>query len=67
MAKLKHVNDYITDLIMGGAKFLVFAHHRPVLDGIQQQLDHVGVDYFRIDGSTPPKLRHEVLHMHQPQ
>ncbi len=57
-AKLKASCQYITDLVSSGvSKFLVFAHHQTVLDGLEQCLKTLKVKYFRIDGSTPVATR----------
>ena len=50
--KLPDVNEYIKAMAEGGAKFLVFAHHKDVLNGIAQALDENDFAYIRIDGST---------------
>ncbi|MBN3295212.1 SMAL1 protein, partial [Amia calva] len=52
-AKLRAIMEYIMDLLESGReKFLVFAHHRLVLDNISKELGQKGVGYIRIDGST---------------
>lgn len=56
-AKLESVKDYITDLIQTDCKFLVFAHHKHVMDGIEEAVKKTDVDYFRLDGSTPAAQR----------
>ena len=38
-------------------KFLIFAHHRVMLNGIQQTLWDKKVKFIRIDGDTPPSDR----------
>jgi SWI/SNF-related matrix-associated actin-dependent regulator 1 of chromatin subfamily A len=58
MAKLPAVEAYIEDLLEAGVKFLVFAHHLAVLDGIEAKLKRLRVDYFRLDGATPMQKRH---------
>jgi SWI/SNF-related matrix-associated actin-dependent regulator 1 of chromatin subfamily A len=57
LAKIEPVQAYITDLIEGGAKFLIFAHHGAVLDAIETAVQKCKVDYFRLDGKTPMKQR----------
>ncbi|XP_051937415.1 SWI/SNF-related matrix-associated actin-dependent regulator of chromatin subfamily A-like protein 1 [Hippocampus zosterae] len=53
-AKLQAVVEYITDMLeCGREKFLVFAHHKLVLDHITNELVKKDVSYIRIDGSTP--------------
>lgn len=48
----RHVSDILADEITGG-KVLVFAHHRNVLNALEEGvLKAGGVEYIRIDGST---------------
>ncbi|KAK1902864.1 SWI/SNF-related matrix-associated actin-dependent regulator of chromatin subfamily A-like [Dissostichus eleginoides] len=52
-AKLQAIMEYITDMLeCGREKFLVFAHHRLVLDHISSELGKKNVSFIRIDGST---------------
>lgn len=54
IAKLKAVSSYVKELIeLDWCKFIIFGHHREVLDGIEKTLKSVGVGYMRIDGQTP--------------
>uniref|UniRef100_A0A6Q2Z2M5 SWI/SNF-related matrix-associated actin-dependent regulator of chromatin subfamily A-like protein 1 n=1 Tax=Esox lucius TaxID=8010 RepID=A0A6Q2Z2M5_ESOLU len=61
-AKIKAIIEYIHDMLeCGRRKFLVFAHHRLVLDSITQELrEKVGVCSIRIDGSTPSSDRQQL-------
>uniref|UniRef100_A0A8C6Q961 SWI/SNF-related matrix-associated actin-dependent regulator of chromatin subfamily A-like protein 1 n=1 Tax=Nothobranchius furzeri TaxID=105023 RepID=A0A8C6Q961_NOTFU len=53
--------DYITDMLeCGRQKFLVFAHHKLVLDHIVAELVKKDVGFIRIDGSTPSAERHQL-------
>ncbi|XP_077392497.1 SWI/SNF-related matrix-associated actin-dependent regulator of chromatin subfamily A-like protein 1 [Festucalex cinctus] len=53
-AKLQAITEYITDMLeCGREKFLVFAHHKLVLDHITSELVKKDVSFIRIDGSTP--------------
>ena len=56
-AKLSSIIQYIADLLENNAKFLVFAHHLSVLDGIEEFLKKNRYEYFRLDGSTSPMER----------
>lgn len=48
----RHVSDVLADEMTGG-KVLVFAHHRNVLDALEQGVLKTGkVEYIRIDGRT---------------
>ncbi|XP_004864673.1 SWI/SNF-related matrix-associated actin-dependent regulator of chromatin subfamily A-like protein 1 isoform X1 [Heterocephalus glaber] len=52
-AKIPCVIEYILDLLESGReKFLVFAHHKVVLDAITKELERKHVPHIRIDGST---------------
>lgn len=60
-AKLPAVCDYIKDLLESGDfKFLIYAHHHDVMDGIHAFLKG-RVDMIRIDGSTSPLNRSEAV------
>lgn len=52
-AKLAAVDEYVSDMILTGYKFLVFAHHLSVLDGIEATVKNNKTRYIRIDGGTP--------------
>ncbi|KXZ48890.1 hypothetical protein GPECTOR_24g179 [Gonium pectorale] len=61
-AKLKvaAVSEYCADLLAEGRdapKFLVFAHHQVLLDGVEQQVKACKVKYIRIDGQTSSEER----------
>ena len=56
-AKLSAVCEYIGDKLENSNKFLVFAHHSNVLDGICDLLNNKKVDYIRIDGSVSSENR----------
>ncbi|XP_060119233.1 SWI/SNF-related matrix-associated actin-dependent regulator of chromatin subfamily A-like protein 1 [Heteronotia binoei] len=52
-AKIRSIIEYILDLLESGReKFLVFAHHKLILDAISEELHKKHVGYIRIDGST---------------
>lgn len=52
-AKIPSIIEYILDLLESGKeKFLVFAHHKVVLDAVTKELDRKDVPHIRIDGST---------------
>lgn len=46
-------------------KFIVFAHHRVMLDGICDCLNKHGIAYIRIDGSTRSQDRAELIDLFQ--
>ncbi|KAF8821191.1 SWI2/SNF2-containing protein [Cardiosporidium cionae] len=51
-AKIKGATDYISYLIQADCKFLVFAHHKEMLDALEKQTQKEKITYIRIDGST---------------
>eukprot|EP01119_Soliformovum_irregulare_P025295 TRINITY_DN9328_c0_g1_i3.p1 TRINITY_DN9328_c0_g1~~TRINITY_DN9328_c0_g1_i3.p1 ORF type:complete len:386 (-),score=122.09 TRINITY_DN9328_c0_g1_i3:45-1202(-) len=54
-AKLPSIIEYLKNILESGEfKFLIFAHHKNILDGIQSFLQTRKVDHIRIDGSTMP-------------
>ncbi|XP_041355176.1 DNA annealing helicase and endonuclease ZRANB3-like [Gigantopelta aegis] len=57
-AKIGPAKDYIGMLCENESlKFLIFAHHRVMLNGIQQTLWDKKVKFIRIDGDTQPSDR----------
>eukprot|EP00743_Colponemidia_sp_Colp-15_P012994 GILK01014951.1.p1 GENE.GILK01014951.1~~GILK01014951.1.p1 ORF type:complete len:926 (-),score=132.15 GILK01014951.1:44-2776(-) len=57
-AKLPGITEYVEDLVTGGCKFLLFAHHIEVLDAVEQVVSRLKVGYIRVDGSTSQQQRH---------
>ncbi|KAM4025004.1 SWI/SNF-related matrix-associated actin-dependent regulator of chromatin subfamily A-like protein 1 [Anomaloglossus baeobatrachus] len=52
-AKSRCVIEYVLELLESGReKFLVFAHHKLVLDNVCEELGKKNVGFIRIDGST---------------
>lgn len=65
-AKIPCVIEYILDLLESGReKFLVFAHHKVVLDAIVKELERKQVQNIRIDGSTPSADREDLCQQFQ--
>ncbi|NWR69179.1 SMAL1 protein, partial [Centropus unirufus] len=65
-AKIHSVVEYIVELLeSGNDKFLVFAHHKIMLDAIVAELEKKHVDYIRIDGSTPSAERQSLCQTFQ--
>uniref|UniRef100_A0A3P8TFZ4 SWI/SNF-related matrix-associated actin-dependent regulator of chromatin subfamily A-like protein 1 n=1 Tax=Amphiprion percula TaxID=161767 RepID=A0A3P8TFZ4_AMPPE len=59
-AKLQAIMEYIIDMLeCGREKFLVFAHHKLVLDHITAELGKKNVPFIRIDGATPSAERQQ--------
>ncbi|XP_020660875.3 SWI/SNF-related matrix-associated actin-dependent regulator of chromatin subfamily A-like protein 1 [Pogona vitticeps] len=64
--KVHCIIEYILDLLESGReKFLVFAHHKLILDAITEELGKKHVGYIRIDGSTPSAERQSLCHEFQ--
>ena len=55
--KVRAVQGYVDELLENGDKFLIFAHHRELLDGVSFSLNKARVPFIRIDGSVPPQKR----------
>jgi len=64
-AKMRPVREYVSDLLAGGAKLLVFAHHLPVLDALEECVKERKVGYIRIDGTTPSAHRQRLVNEFQ--
>ncbi|XP_059444119.1 uncharacterized protein LOC132176025 [Corylus avellana] len=60
-AKIPAVLDYLGTVIEAGCKFLIFAHHKPMIDSIYEFLLKKKVGCIRIDGSTPPASRQALV------
>lgn len=58
-AKVKGVCEFIETLFENGAKFLVFAHHKAVMDELQKFLQQKKIGHVRIDGKVTTENRHE--------
>ncbi|KAK4766691.1 hypothetical protein SAY87_008333 [Trapa incisa] len=56
-AKIPAVLEYLETVIEADCKFLIFAHHQPMVDAIHQFLIKKKVGSIRIDGSTPATAR----------
>ncbi|CAF4878713.1 unnamed protein product [Pieris macdunnoughi] len=60
--KIPAICKYLRQLLKDfSGKFLVFAHHRNVIDAICSTLDEVGLHYICIVGSTPPSTRADLV------
>jgi hypothetical protein len=60
-AKAEAAAAYVLDALEGGAKLLVFAHHRAMLDALEAAVRNARVPYVRLDGSTPSRERHAAV------
>ncbi|KOC67201.1 SWI/SNF-related matrix-associated actin-dependent regulator of chromatin subfamily A-like protein 1 [Habropoda laboriosa] len=57
IAKQKAICDYISKLFKAKEKFIIFAHHRNILDAICDVAESMKIKYIRIDGTTNPERR----------
>lgn len=60
-AKIPAVLDYLETVNEAGCKFLIFAHHQPMLNSIHQFLLKKKVGCIRIDGSIPVASRQSLV------
>lgn len=57
-AKMAAVKSYVADMLEGDRKFIIFAHHQEVLDGVEDVVrEKIGSSYIRIDGRTSSEQR----------
>jgi SWI/SNF-related matrix-associated actin-dependent regulator of chromatin subfamily A-like protein 1 len=59
LAKLPAVLEYLESMIESNEKFIVFGHHKEVLDEVQAFIEKEKLGYIRIDGSTPTEKRQD--------
>ncbi|XP_064958026.1 uncharacterized protein LOC135608880 isoform X5 [Musa acuminata AAA Group] len=64
-AKIPAVLDYLSTVIEADCKFLIFAHHQPMIDAIHQFLLKKKVGCIRIDGGTPSSMRQALVNEFQ--
>nr|XP_016445129.1 PREDICTED: SWI/SNF-related matrix-associated actin-dependent regulator of chromatin subfamily A-like protein 1 isoform X3 [Nicotiana tabacum] len=60
-AKIPAVLDYLGTMVEADCKFLIFAHHQPMIESIHNYLLKKKVGCIRIDGSTPSALRQALV------
>ncbi|RLW04948.1 hypothetical protein DV515_00005593 [Chloebia gouldiae] len=65
-AKIRSVVEYILELLeSGNNKFLVFAHHKIMLDAVAAELKKKHIEHIRIDGSTSSAERQSLCQKFQ--
>ena len=64
-AKIKGIKAYVRDLLESEVKFLIFAHHKIVLNQIEKLVRKNKVGYIRIDGSTVGEERFDLVNKFQ--
>ncbi|KAH8283549.1 hypothetical protein KR018_005573 [Drosophila ironensis] len=65
--KTKAVCAYLKTLVKEPIKFIIFAHHRVMMDAISDCLSALRVQYIRIDGQTRSDLRADYVDVFQKQ
>jgi len=58
-AKVSGMTDFIDTLIDNNCKFIIFAHHKTVLDKLEQYIQTKKIGYIRMDGKVSMENRHE--------
>ena len=58
--KLQVLTDIITTAVSSGHRILVFSQFTSMLEIIKKKLKAEGIDYFYLDGGTPPERRMEI-------
>eukprot|EP00828_Plagiopyla_frontata_P046525 TRINITY_DN8293_c0_g1_i4.p2 TRINITY_DN8293_c0_g1~~TRINITY_DN8293_c0_g1_i4.p2 ORF type:complete len:186 (-),score=44.90 TRINITY_DN8293_c0_g1_i4:542-1099(-) len=51
-SKIKGIKEYLKEILQNNCKFLIFAHHREILNEIETELVANKIIYMRIDGRT---------------
>ena len=64
-SKIRGIVDFVGMLLENECKFLIFGHHREVLNGIEEKVQKSHKGYIRIDGSTQMHKRHELVQSFQ--
>ncbi|XP_012450401.1 uncharacterized protein LOC105773231 [Gossypium raimondii] len=60
-AKIPAVLDYLGTIVEADCKFIIFAHHQPMIEAIHQFLLKKKVGCIRIDGTTPASSRQALV------
>ena len=56
-AKVTGVVQYMKELLEGGCKFILFAHHKVMLSGVREFLQKDSIPHILIDGNTAAEKR----------
>ncbi|KAF9764278.1 SWI/SNF-related matrix-associated actin-dependent regulator of chromatin subfamily A-like protein 1 [Nosema granulosis] len=59
--KLDCVKSYVDTMLERDIKFIIFAHHTVMVDGLGAYLEEKSVEFIRIDGSVPNASRHKLV------
>ncbi|KAK5825512.1 uncharacterized protein LOC108486715 isoform X1 [Gossypium arboreum] len=60
-AKIPAVLDYLGTIVEADCKFIIFAHHQPMIEAMHQFLLKKKVGCIRIDGTTPASSRQALV------
>ncbi|PPS05457.1 hypothetical protein GOBAR_AA15206 [Gossypium barbadense] len=60
-AKIPAVLDYLGTIVEADCKFIIFAHHQPMIEAMHQFLLKKKVGCIRIDGTTPVSSRQALV------
>lgn len=60
-SKLSELSDLVREIVSGGNRVLIFSQFTSFLDMVNDQLDHDGVSYFYLNGSTPIRTRSKMV------
>jgi SWI/SNF-related matrix-associated actin-dependent regulator 1 of chromatin subfamily A len=58
-SKVPGITDFMDTLIQNNCKFIVFAHHKSVMDSLEDFVVGQKIKYIRIDGKVNIDQRHE--------
>jgi SWI/SNF-related matrix-associated actin-dependent regulator 1 of chromatin subfamily A len=58
--KVDSICKYLNELIKNNIKFLLFAHHKEILDKIENFIKNKNIKFIRIDGETNLNLREDL-------
>lgn len=58
-SKVSGITDFLDTLIENNCKFIIFAHHKSVMDKLEEYIVGKKVGFVRIDGSVNIDKRHE--------
>lgn len=65
-AKVASVCDYVENFVQNtNDKFIIFAHHTVMMNGIEEILNEQEVEHIRIDGKTRPDDRDDLINRFQ--
>lgn len=51
------MKEYITAILQNDVKILIFAHHRDVMDELQNHIKTLHIQYIRLDGDSSAETR----------